>query len=376
MKESRFNIWLERDQHWYVFNGISGLLVCLSERQFAGFRQYLSGSEEVSCSLAFLERLAKARVFIPDDADELAFLEKRYELSRGDTKHFALTIVTSLGCNFDCPYCFEAKHPSIVDAEVERYILEVLDDQLPKIKSLSVTWFGGEPLIGKKPLLSLSDAFIYRCERRQVDYSASIVTNGYFLDEQTCAELRERRVMTAQIGLDGPPSTHDKMRPLSGGKETFWRIVENIHHATKYMNVSIRVNIDKDNIVKVEELLQILAAEGLAGEISIYPGQITATNIPAQLRLRSNSAACFSNADFARAEFDFEILAQRYGFSKASLPEPTAAPCTAVRSNELVVGSAGELYKCWHSVGNREETVGYHSGLRESQWQTSKVAEV
>lgn len=358
MKESKFNIWVRDDGYSYVFNGISGALIPLSEQDLCGFRQYLAGEPETSCSFELLQRLARARIFIPDDADELSFLKTRYEASRGDKQHFGLTIVTSLGCNFECPYCFEEKHPSILDHDTERYLLEVIDDQLLKVKSLGVTWFGGEPLVGKKPLLSLSDALITRCDQSQVHYEASIVTNGYLLNEATCAELSDRRVICAQIGLDGPPSIHDSMRPLAGGKATFWKIVENIHHAIQYLDVSIRVNIDRGNSSKAEELFGILAAEGLAGKISIYPGQITSPAASSNSGLVVYSGNCFSNRDFAHAEFKFDLLAQRYGFSTASLPSPTATPCTAVRANELVVGSAGELYKCWHSVGNRSEVIG------------------
>jgi uncharacterized protein len=54
-------------------------------------------------------------------------------------------------------------------------------------------------------------------------------------------------------------------------------------------------------------------------------------------------------------------MAQDYGFTRPSLPRPTGAPCTAVRANELVVGSKGELYKCWDSVGNGQEVIGHIS---------------
>ncbi|MGA7898780.1 MAG: SPASM domain-containing protein [Nitrososphaeraceae archaeon] len=40
------------------------------------------------------------------------------------------------------------------------------------------------------------------------------------------------------------------------------------------------------------------------------------------------------------------------------MPRLTATPCTAVRANELVIGSNGELYKCWESVGNPFEVFG------------------
>jgi len=45
-------------------------------------------------------------------------------------------------------------------------------------------------------------------------------------------------------------------------------------------------------------------------------------------------------------------------------------PCTAVRANELVVGSAGELYKCWENVGDRREVIGH---VRDYERQNSRV---
>lgn len=357
MKQSRYNVWLERNDFHFVFNGLSGALLRLDEAEFIGFQEYLNGDNEVHCSYETLEKLATARVFIPDDADELALLEKRYSLSRESMDHFALTIVTSLGCNFDCPYCFEDKHPSLLQPAVETRIIKMLADQLPRINEFDVTWFGGEPLVGKKPLLSLSDVFISLCDEQNVRYSASIVTNGYLLDKTTCIELKDRRVTFAQIGLDGPPSIHDKMRPLASGKGSFWRILENIHHAVEHMSVSVRVNIDNENASNVEELLQILEHEGLAGKMTVYPGQIHASGHGDPLFPR-HKGTCFSKREFAQAEQVFSELAMSYGFHTPSLPQPSLAPCTAVRVNEMVVGSEGELYKCWNSVGDPKEAIG------------------
>jgi uncharacterized protein len=150
----------------------------------------------------------------------------------------------------------------------------MLDDKLSIIKSLSVNWFGGEPLVGKQPLLTLSDAFIERCERASVRYSASITTNGYLLDENTCAQLRDRKVKSAQVSLDGPPEVHNRMRPLVGGRGTFWQIVENMKHAINYFGISVRINADKDNFRHTEELLRILAEEEFSGKITVYVGQL------------------------------------------------------------------------------------------------------
>jgi uncharacterized protein len=351
-------VWVKRGEDAYVFNGVTGALLRLSVADRHAFERLLDGDPDSGCPPKLLEELARGRMLISDSRDELGTLQKLYEHSRADTSHFALTIVTSLGCNFDCPYCFEAKHPSVLSPEVEEAVLAVLDDQLPRISSFQVTWFGGEPLVGKKPLLSLSDAFLARCERAGVAYSAGIVTNGYLLTEETCAQLRDRRVTDAQVTIDGPPDVHDRMRPLAGGGGTFWQVVKNLHHAVEYLTVSVRVNIDTQNFGRAEELLQILAAEGLAGKVAVNAAQLVAGGDDPLAPSASYAPRCFTNAEFARAELEFTHLAARYGFALPSLPRPTGAPCTAVRANELVVGSKGELYKCWDNVGNRMEVVG------------------
>src|ERR1700760_3199469 len=266
MRESRYNIWAEAGASAYVFNSASGALLRLSEADRRSTLNFLSGIDDKNCSPAVLARLVQGMMLVPDDADETELLRRRYQASREQDSRFALTIVTSLGCNFECPYCFEAKHPSVLSDEVQARVLGLLDEQLARgINSFSVSWFGGEPLIGKRSLLALSAAFIDRCDRAGAAYEATIVTNGYLLDEETCAQLSARRVRSAQVCLDGPPRVHDVMRPLSAGRGTFWQIVDNLHHAVRHLRVSVRVNLDARNVGTAEELLRILADKGFSG---------------------------------------------------------------------------------------------------------------
>jgi uncharacterized protein len=363
MKQSRYNIWADaEDGGSYLFNGISGGLKRLSNTEREAVEAFTAGVC-VECSAKLLEDLVRARMLIPDDADELEMLSEQYRRSRYDTSHFAVTLITSLGCNFDCPYCFEAKHPSIMDDEVQEAILVLLDDQLPRITSFGVNWFGGEPLVGKKPLLALSDRFIEKCDAAGVEYGAQMTTNGYLLTEPTCIELKERRVSSVQVGLDGPADVHDRMRPLADGRGSFTKIMENLHHAVENFTISVRVNISAENFDRVEELFVALTAEGFAGKLTVYPGQLVGVhNVTAP---SSTYHGCFGHRQFAVAEQRFIDLAIQYGLARATLPEPTATPCTAVRSNELVIGSKGELYKCWESVGSPADVIGNIRSYRE-----------
>src|SRR5207237_369308 len=118
-------------------------------------------------------------------------------------------------------------------------------------------------------------------------------TNGYLLDEETCAQLSERRVSSVQVCLDGPPEVHDRMRPLAGGRGSFWHIIQNLHHAIKRLAVAVRMNVDTENFGHTEELLQILAGEGFAGKLTVYPGQIVGVNDGTSAPSATYQTRCF-----------------------------------------------------------------------------------
>jgi uncharacterized protein len=371
MIESRYNVWVERNGAFYVFNAVSGSLYRMTADQHRAYTRYTTDGAATSEIAETVAHLIAGGMLINDDVDEIDRLATDYDVSRRNDRRFSMTLVTSLGCNFDCPYCFEAKHPSIMDEDVRAQVLQVLDDQLPRIDSFGAGWFGGEPLVGKAALYELSDAFIERCDAHGVGYTASIVTNGYLLDEETCRALADRRVKSAQIGLDGPPETHNVMRPLISGRGTFDRILENVKVAVDYLNVGIRVNIDARNVHRVEALFEILAKEGLAGRLRVNAGHIvgSATNL---LSPSANYGGCLSRPQFARAEREFFALAEQYGFASPRLPKQIGTPCTAVRRNELVVGSRGELYKCWESVGDANEVIGHISDYADADSRMGK----
>src|SRR5687767_7034132 len=111
MKESRYNIWVEDAAARYVYNGLSGAVIEVPREKWASISSFIAGDDRGDADAALLHALVRGRMVIPDDTDEFALLRERYRITRHRTDAFHLTIVTSLGCNFDCPYCFEAKHP-------------------------------------------------------------------------------------------------------------------------------------------------------------------------------------------------------------------------------------------------------------------------
>ena len=220
-------------------------------------------------------------------------------------------------------------------------------------------------LLGQDRLDRLSVAFLERTAAAGVDYSASIVTNGYLLTLEAAARLRELGVRSAQITLDGPPETHDRMRPLVSGRPTFDVILENIERCADVLPIAVRVNLDTANAAEAETLLDLLAERGLGGRITVYPSPIVALDDGAGAPSETYAPPCLTLPEFAVIERTFLARARRLGLASAELPQPIGSPCTAVRANELVVGARGELYKCVDSVGNQREVIGHLRSWRD-----------
>ncbi len=358
MRMSRYNVVVSNGEDAHVFNGLTGGLLRLAPEALHAVETFVETGAAAPAMQDTIVKAAAGGMIVEDDTDEIEVLRARYAASRHDRTRLGLTIVSSLGCNFDCPYCYEMKHPSILGRPVQEALLRLLDRRLSEIRSFAVTWFGGEPLVGKKPLYTLSQAFIDRCAAAGVAYDADIITNGYMLDRETCVRLAELHVRHAQVTLDGPAEIHDTKRPLVGGGGSFARIVQNLHNAVESLSVSVRVNIDMANAPHFAALLDVLQAEGLSGRLYVYPAQIVPLARDATAPSAGYGGRCFSKHAFAREELELRRMAAEMGFGRPNLPRPAATPCTAVREHELVVGSRGELFKCWYDVGNPGELIG------------------
>lgn len=300
--------------------------------------------------------LARHGFLVPDDADELALLRHDYQCRRKDTRSLSLTIAPTLACNLACSYCYEGPGggPSMT-RETEEALVSFASSRLQGGGKLRVAWYGGEPLLRLDTIERLSESFIALGVRRGADFGASIVTNGMLLTAATAARLAELKVGDAQVTLDGPPEVHDGRRALRGGGGTFRTILENVKAAADALRISIRVNVDAANRDSLGRLLDLLAEEGLAGRISIYPG-----------RTRSYDGACadvanscLGGGEFSLAALEFSLEASTRGFPDLQLPAARDLPCGAVRDRSFVVAPDGGLVTCWHDVADPGARIGH-----------------
>jgi uncharacterized protein len=303
-----------------------------------------------------LKKLFAEKGFLIDERiDELDLLKREHFISRLQPKHLSLTIALTLNCNFSCTYCYQDKKKQKMNREVEEALIRFVRNRVVQDGGLSVTWYGGEPLLCLDIIRRLSEAFIKICQDNNAKYTASIVTNGYLLDKETAEKLAQWNVKDAQITIDGPPEIHDARRPLIGGGKTFQTIMDNLKEAAKQLVIKVRMNVDHRNQGHIKKLLAVLADEGLSGNISFYLGRTYPyTDVCSDL-----SAWCFNDEDFFLLGLETAMETVECGFGASGTPASRNHWCMADNENAFAITPSGGIVKCWNEVADPKTEVGH-----------------
>ena len=339
-----------------AFNSLSGGLAVLDPEGWARYTALTKG-EPLDPNNSVDQGLVEGRFVVPENFDELAYLKTLHLRERYATDAWSLTICPTIDCNFGCDYCFQRHRVSRMTEAVQAKLLEVFAQKAPRLSKFFVTWFGGEPTLAWDVVRKLSQGFMEIAERNRVEYSASLITNGYLLDEEKVEDMIRYRIHLVQITLDGDAPYHDQRRHLLTGEGSFERILANLRlFLGKPVFVHIRVNVDVRNREGVPALLKRLAEEGLAHQenLRVYFAPVTSTAPPSH----GVKGFCFTRKDFAKIEPEYFTLAESLGLATLPYPSLQLGGCVAAQPEGFVVEPDGTLQKCWDTVGQPEFAVG------------------
>lgn len=307
----------------------------------------LEAAEELDENHPILPKFRKNGFLV--NYDEKAALDSLGRVKSCHTDNVNLTICTTLACNFDCSYCFETKRegkmPPRVQEEVATFAERMIEAFSPG--KLSVTWFGGEPLLAPDVIENLSKHLIAITEAKGIAYEARIITNGYLLTEENTDLLHRCRVKSAQITVDGIGPTHDATRHLAGGGGTFGRILANLTDHVIPFKVQVRQNIHRDNQEEMDALEALIrdAAEKSRNNLVWYP-DIAVPN--QETEDRGASVGFLERKQVYEADLE-KILRNEYAIGTY---------CLAQNLCDVVIDEQGRLYKCWEIVHKPECSFG------------------
>lgn len=296
--------------------------------------------------------------FICGENDDNDFVDKSQFITQSiqhDKSKLNLVLVPTLNCNFSCPYCFEKQKRSsrMDDNTVDKLISFIKDSE--EAKSLSITWYGGEPLLA----LSVIEKILNRIstETAKKIQKHSIITNGYLFESKAVELFKKYPLDSIQITLDGSKERHNKLRALRKDKmPTYDRILKNIDlilHELPDTELHIRVNIDKTNYEDFFDVSNEMNSKYADKNIIVYPGII---------RLENDEMTNLVEPSFGRWE-TANILFDLYskGILKGDV-FPTlriAKTCCALCVSSFIIGPIGEIYKCWNDVSDKSKIIGY-----------------
>ncbi len=280
--------------------------------------------------------------------DELAALQAGTRLSHSEG--VSLTICPTMDCNFDCPYCFENHVRGFMSEEVQDGVVALAEKMIAmaKGKYFYVTWFGGEPLLAPEIIRSLSRRLISLARENHLDYKASIITNGYLLNEKNTLMLKEARVSSIQVTLDGMEEVHNQTRRLRNGGGTFNQITENLTKLDGFFSVSVRHNVHQDNIKEIDKLSAFVnELDGLSQAKLSYHAAVVSDNEASKGRGSNVGLLCIEDQGKVVLQRD----AQRFAGGGGQF-------CGAHNMFNIGIDAAGNLQKCWEDMGNEDHGFG------------------
>jgi uncharacterized protein len=331
----------------------------------------------------------KKRGYLTEKAaeEESALFSNMAELLHRKTLQSApgYIFMPTYDCNLRCPYCFQdhmRTNPAFTHLlrTMRREMVDRIFLALPRIESKhgiqpgaavrrQVTFFGGEPL-----LRAGRDVVAYIMDKTralgEADFNA--VSNGTELDAYLDL-LGPSGISLIQITLDGPRHEHDRRRIYADGRGSFDVIGANVTRALEAgTRVSLRMNVDRNNIEQLPELAEEIMAQGWDRHplFSAYTAPVHANNGKTDRKSVFGSWELDQALNAMREKDprmriilrpDDGMMARvRRIFDRRADPVPDfrSTYCSA-HDRMYIFDAFGDIYACWERTGDSSIRIGH-----------------
>src|SRR5260221_569406 len=412
MQQSQFNLRVSLPESNEVF-----LMNTLTDAQLivpmdiAGLLDRVSTAPE-SLAPALLDMdqrealvtLTEHGFIVEDRQTDRAALDKFFSDLHDDTSQLRVTVLTTLQCNFACDYCFQGDHGDYnktaakmlpdTSEQVAAWIEARMDELKPE--QLTITFFGGEPLVNLPALYDLADRAHAMATKRGVRLQMGIISNGLLLTEELVDRLLPLGLSYVKITLDGDRDTHNRMRPLRGGQGTFDRIIENIRKVAGKVRIAIGGNFDAESVESFPALLDFLKEQDFGDKLvkvafkpvirekaAVQKGIIPLTVVSDKplagtCMTAAGAGGSTSSVCDSCALVDDQLSHLREETRKRAFPTVDGVhmgPCEIHKKHAYTIGPNGALYACPGFTGDATLSTGHIDGRKES-WRMSAAERV
>lgn len=252
MKKSYYNMEFLHNDSVILLNTMTGSVVLLNMDEY---NNYLSDS----CSDDEKNMLHHLGIYVNDEINERDIINKARNIATTCRRpHFRILPTTS--CNAQCAYCFEKNIPiSQMSIETCKAVVKFIDSMVKESDTVSVTWFGGEPLLAVNQIgymtNSLNDVF----SKKRITPRYRLISNGSLITRELSQIMKYKwNLEHVQITIDGFGNQYDEIKKYNNpDKYNFATITDNIGYLLQAgLNVSIRMNYDGNN---TESLIKLIS---------------------------------------------------------------------------------------------------------------------
>lgn len=391
-KQSRFNIVIgeTEEKEQILYNTFTTAMVTIDKELGSiinNSRINLNNLDQAS--IDNINAMIEMGLIVDENFDELVNLQMlgSKEKYRND-KELQITIAPTMECNMKCPYCFQSEEikSGMMSFEICDKIVDFIKSKIENRPILTVCWFGGEPLLAMDQITYISKKLIELCRNKNVIYSASIITNGYYLTKENSKLLKEKcDITSAQVTIDGLAEQHNNKRILKNGGKSFDKIVENIKNSYSYFDISVRVNVDSDNRDNLSNLIDyLLIKQKLKGKIQLGFAPVFEYDD----RVDSN----YSNFCSKTAYGEETIKSLKHFLKVDNLDgihtpafQPSVVSCSANVYDTYIFDPDGDIFKCFLTIGKKKYSIGnvyahiqnseFVNNLEHKRWLDATFAE-
>lgn len=359
MKLSKYIYLIHNNEHTIALNTLYGNFVNIFDKKrqvydvLSGELYYTYLTDEVQ------NFLFENNMLIQDDIDENNDLNKLIENTINNKSKMHLIILPTEDCNFRCIYCYENHEKKYMSGEIQNRLMDFILDRLQDVDSISIDWFGGEPLIAMNLIESISESIKKICLQHRIKFVASMTTNGYILTADMVRRLRKCNVFSYQITLDGFQQTHDQQRILSNGQGTWKKVIDNLldiknNYHSSMLEITVRVNLSREIYKNYKEFIDFLKDNFSDDKRFRYLFRMVMDygNLDEEVK----------NTFITEKEY-FEVLfySLKQGLYNATIPNcisPGGMLCYAYKSSTYVIQPDGIISKCTLNLYNDINCIG------------------
>ena len=364
MNPSYYNVLVdapEDDGSAIIFNTRTSAIGVLSCKERALYNELSESSAPSSEAQELLQALIDDGFSMGNAETEANFMRYQFEKYRFDDTVFELYVAPTMGCNFNCPYCFEKKREGRMSPATQDALMRFIEEQFSNrpFKELKIVWYGGEPLLAMDIIEVLSARFISFCERHQLKYVASMISNTSLADEAVQKKLVACQVWSVMTTIDGVGETHELRRINKKGTPTYETILSNVEGMTsKGICVDFRCILEKGNVESCLELTENMARHDNLG-IRVKPMRDMSKLAEEAGREVSQAARVepLEPEEYAEAFYRVFMQGKPKAADYARALEPLHLHCSACMDRGYAIDELGNAFNCGCAIGDDKKVL-------------------